>query len=232
MTTISENKIKLICISNNTEHRLITFNAKALKISLWIVPIVSFFFILLFAFMTLKFYRQSGSIKHYQNSQIENINQQNEALQKQVQILNTQINDLNKKLTTPAESSNPLLLFNSTAGFKDLSDQAQVAVQNLSYSIKSNNLEVKFELHNQSGTDRMVGYFFVLTYAPGQLLFFPQIPMNTTEINFSLGETFNIGRFKNVIYQTPITATGKLKLKIIAFNRTGDLLLNQKFDLE
>jgi len=226
-------KIKLLFIKHDTDHRLLEIDSKALRLSLWIVPLFTFLFVISIGILSVKFYQKVSNIKETSSLSVQELKEQNDMLLSENKNFKEQVNELSTKLQTPSEGSNPLQLFATTKGFKDLVSQNLVSVENLSYAIKNGTLEMKFELHNQSSNERMMGSFFVFIYGQGQILLFPNLADVSAEINFSQGESFNIGRFKNVIFQTPLNATqGKIRSRIIAFNRTGDLLLNKFFDLE
>jgi hypothetical protein len=226
-------KIKLLFIKHDTDHRLIEVDSKALILSLWIIPIFTSLFILSLGILSIKFYQKVSNIKETSNLSVLELKEQNDGLLAENRNYKDQIVELSTKLQVPNDGLNPLQLFATTKGFKDLVSQNLVSVENLSYAIKNNVLEMKFELHNQSNNERMMGNFFVFIYAQSQILLFPNLSDVSSEINFAQGESYNIGRFKNVIFQTPLnSAQGKIKSRIIAFNRTGDLLLNKFIDLE
>jgi len=227
--------VKLMFVHNGTEHRLLQLNPTILKLAAWAVPFISVLILSIFIVLSYILYQKLSNIKSDNSRQSETLLTQNNAYQEQVEDMNKQILELNEKLTAPADNASSLQLFVTTKGHKDLTAQTLINIENLSFSVQGNKLNLKFELQNQSGSERMTGYFFVLTYTAGQLIFYPPLAQVSTELNFSQGETFNIGRFKNVIFNTPLlpgTQDQKIKIKIVAFSRAGDLLINKSFDLQ
>lgn len=227
--------IKLMLIEGNTEHRVLRINPQILKFAAWLVPFGTLSLLLLFGALSLFLYNKISNIEYSSSANDKNLATQITSYEKTIQDLNGQIQTLNEKILTPADEASSLQLFTTTKGYKDLSSQSLVNVENFNFSILANNLDIKFELHNQSGLDRITGYFFVLTYTPEQLIFYPRINLVQTELSFNQGETFNIGRFKNVIFKMPLTTEAqksKIQMRIVAFNRTGDLLLNKSFEIK
>lgn len=222
-------------IEGNTEHKILKINPKILKFAAWSIPFTTLVLLLTFASLSIILYKKIHNIQISTSEQSQNIIEQTATYKKTIQDLQTEITTLNQKMLAPADNASSLQLFVTTKGFKDLTTQTLVNVENFQFSIQANTLDIKFELHNQSGLERTTGYFFVLTYTPEQLVFYPPIEQVQTELNFTQGETFNIGRFKNVIFKLPISnnlAANKIKMKIIVFNRTGDLLFNKGFELQ
>ena len=222
-------------VEGNTEHKILRINPKILKFAAWSIPVSTFLLLIIFATLSVVLYKKINNIQSSTSEQSQNNVEQSSMYLKNIQDLQTQIETLNQKLLTPADNASSLQMFVTTKGFKDLSSQTLVNIENFQFSIQANNLDIKFELHNQSGSERTTGYFFVLTYTPEQLIFYPAIEQVQTELNFTQGETFNIGRFKNVIFKLPLPANvpaNKIKMKIIVFNRTGDLLFNKGFEIQ
>lgn len=231
----SKNLLKLMFIEGNTEHKILKINPKILKLAAWSVPLGTLILLLVFASLSFVLYNKIHSIESSTYLQSQNINEQTDNYNKTIIDLKKQIEELNEKILTPADNANSLQFFVTTKGFKDLSAQTLVNIENFQFSVQANTLDIKFELHNQSGAERTSGYFFVLTYTPDQLIFYPSLNQVQTELNFTQGETFNIGRFKNVIFKLPLPINilpNKTRIKIIVFNRSGDLLFNKGFDIQ
>lgn len=231
----SKKNVKLMFIEGNTEHRILRINPQILKFAAWLVPIGTVTLLIIFGALSLFLYNKISNIQFSSTVHDKNLAEQLVSNEKIIEDLNNQIQVLNNKILTPAENAGSLQLFTTTQGFKDLSSQTLVNVENFNFSIIANALDIKFELHNQSGLERITGYFFVLTYTPEQLIFYPTFNTIQTELNFSQGETFNIGRFKNVIFNLPLSPSaqkGKIQMRIVAFSRTGDLLLNKSFEIK
>jgi hypothetical protein len=231
----SKNLLKLMFVEGNSEHRILKINPRILKLAAWSIPFTTLVLLLTFASLSVILYKKINSIKVSTSEQSQTTVEQINDYKKNIEELQSEITNLNQKMLTPADNASSLQLFVTTKGFKDLTAQTLVNVENFQFSIQANTLDIKFELHNQSGLERTTGYFFVLTYTPDQLVFYPAIEQVQTELNFSQGETFNIGRFKNVIFKLPINNNlnpNQIKMKIVVFNRTGDLLFNKGFELQ
>lgn len=222
-------------VDGNTEHKILRINPKILKFAAWSIPVSTFLLLIIFASLSVILYNKINSIKVSTSEQSQNNVEQTSVYQKNIEELKLEIETLNQKLLTPADNASSLQMFVTTKGFKDLTAQTIVNIENFQFSIQANTLDIKFELHNQSGLERTTGYFFVLTYTPEQLIFYPTIEQVQSELNFTQGETFNIGRFKNVLFKLPLPANisaNKMKMKIIVFNRTGDLLFVKGFEIQ
>jgi hypothetical protein len=227
--------LKLMFVEGNTEHKILKINPNILKFAAWSVPLGTLLLLVIFISLSIILYNKINNIQDSSSVQSQTITEQINNYKKTILDLESQVTSLNEKLLTPADNASSLQFFLTTKGYKDLSAQTLVNVENFQFSVQANKLDIKFELHNQSGLERTTGYFFVLTYTPDQLIFYPTLAQVQTELNFSQGETFNIGRFKNVIFKLPLPANvdpSKIKMKIIVFNRSGDLLYNKGFDIQ
>lgn len=222
-------------VEGNSEHKILRINSRILRLAAWSVPLGTVLLLITFITLSIVLYIKIHNIQDSTSVKSLNITEQTENYKKTISELESQLSLVNEKLLAPSDNASALQFFVTTKGFKDLSAQTLVNVENFQFSVQDSKLDIKFELHNQSGLERTTGYFFVLTYTPDHLIFHPTLSQVQTELNFSQGETFNIGRFKNVIFKLPLPSNivpSKIRMKIIVFNRLGDLLFNKSFDIQ
>jgi hypothetical protein len=230
--TTTDHHLKIALIGPDHSHNLVKINTRLLKYAAWTAPLFTTMLVILFAYLTMIFYKKSSSLKKEGSSQHQEIIQQNDSLKAQLTEQQEQLKNLEQKLIIPAEQNSELNFFATTKGQKDLTSQSQLLLQNLTFAVQDDNLEVKFELQNQSGAQRITGYFFLVTYDGSHVQFYPSIEATTTQYLFTQGESFNIGRFRNVILKTPLfRGVHHIKIRLIAFNKLGDLLHNKIFEL-
>lgn len=242
------NTIKLLLVDNQSHHRILQVNSTLLKTVLWFVPLFLGTLMIALSVLTFNSYKRISNVKESSQDQLIKWQEEEKVLRQEVQGLEQQVQDLAQKLSLSAQQGTVtgsggerknlfpagFVLLGQAAGSQDLTAKSLVAVENFTFSLANQVLDIKFELHNQSGTDRTTGYFFVLLYIQGQLTIHPQIKLSAQPMAFSQGESFNIGRFRTVLVQTPLQAPpdSNMEARLVAFNRTGDLLMNQLITLK
>jgi hypothetical protein len=153
--------------------------------------------------------------------------------------LEATIKELTEKLNTPIASSNAidaLSFFSPIKGQKNLTSPAKVNIQDINISNANNSkLNVRFNIINTTvNNEKLSGYIHVfLTDGTN----FKRFPKTTEELenfhfNFNSGESFATSRFRPVEAVFDNISAKNVILKIIIFNRVGDLIHQQQFKKE
>ncbi len=139
---------------------------------------------------------------------------------------------LEKISTTKLESDALLPLFSPTLGFKDLTSQKILNVENISVSRANDRVNFDFNIvNNQSENSKISGFIFVLMKSGSQLYLYPEreFLFDNALSTFNQGETFTISRFRKVdgYFKDTNFQSNQGYFKIFIFNRTGDLIHKQ-----
>ncbi|MDH4467547.1 MAG: hypothetical protein QE271_05765 [Bacteriovoracaceae bacterium] len=229
-----DGSLKILLIKDGLEHRLMKFSKKSLFWSLIIFPgtaILAFVFI---SVASLYFWSRLENKNIDESAEVLSLKKQNVDLQNEIGSLKSSFSEINNKLLSPSKEQNPLSLFLTSQGFKNLTSENKVVVENLSYvPLDNNTFRIKFELHNQSGEEKTKGYFYTFTHAANQMYIYPNsVDLSRGQLAYNDGESFNIGRFKIIEFETKFLKQGQVNLRIVIFSKTGDLLYNKILPLE
>lgn len=139
---------------------------------------------------------------------------------------------LNKISSSKVETDSILPLFNPTLGFKDLSGENYLNIENI--IIKTDGKKTFFDfniVNSKENANKISGYIFILMQFNASLFFYPEknLIFDDAVSNFNMGETFTISRFRQVkgIFKALPKSSDDTKFKILIFNRTGDLIHKQ-----
>ncbi|MAW07896.1 MAG: hypothetical protein CME61_06385 [Halobacteriovoraceae bacterium] len=138
-------------------------------------------------------------------------------------------------LESQVENFPDFQLIKTIKGQKDLRNSLITEIDELKVSKKENNLEVSFNLTNQSNQNRISGYLFVIYTNGPYSQYYPKIK-DSNDIKFFNGEFFSIARFRVTKIKYAALSeedpTFKEMLKIVIFSRSGELLYLKNFDTE
>lgn len=139
---------------------------------------------------------------------------------------------LEKISTTKLESDSILPLFSPTLGFKDLSNQKLLNVENI--QVKKNNRQINFNfniVNKEPDEGRISGHIFIVMKISSQIYFYPEKELQFDDAlsTYNQGETFTISRFRQVngYFKGNSFPNKDAEFKIYIFNRTGDLIHQQ-----
>ena len=145
------------------------------------------------------------------------------------------IENLTEKLssTAPLEGLESLALFMPVKGQKDLTNPAQINIQDIRFDKGKDQVFLRFNIINSTPDNRKLsGYIHVFMTDGTQFFRFPALSeaLEDYRINFIQGESFATSRFRPVEGIFDYKGSQKsLIFKIIIFNRLGDLIHQQQF---
>jgi hypothetical protein len=116
-------------------------------------------------------------------------------------------------------------------GFKDLTTQNLVKVDNVQFSQNQRGATVNFDLINNASETKITGYALVVQRAhDGQVSFYPSHPayLNVTKVPYNIGEQFGFSRMRPVVAAFRHKYLGSNTFTILIFTRAGDLLLKKE----
>ena len=116
-------------------------------------------------------------------------------------------------------------------GFKDLTTQNLVKVDNVQFSQNQRGATVNFDLINNASETKITGYALVVQRAhDGQVSFYPSHPayLNVTKVPYNIGEQFGFSRMRPVVAAFRHKYPGPNTFTILIFTRAGDLLLKKE----
>jgi hypothetical protein len=116
-------------------------------------------------------------------------------------------------------------------GFKDLTSQNLVKVDNVQFSQNQRGLTVNFDLINNASETKITGYALVVQRGhDGQVAFYPSHPayLNVTKVPYNIGEQFGFSRMRPVVASFRHKYLGSNVFTILIFTRAGDLLLKKE----
>lgn len=127
------------------------------------------------------------------------------------------------KLTdTEADFSNLHSLIPLPQGFKDLRNNKNASVENISVNSQQDKTILKFDIFNNTKDEsKLSGYVYVFKYTDGKIETYPAQKID--DYNLTTGERFTITKFRPTRISFEKTLTESL-YKIFVFSRTGDLL--------
>ena len=229
-----DHSLKILIIKDGLEHQVVKFTKSKLWCSLLVFPGLILFLMLSLATYSVYSWFKLKDQKSVESNEMVELKKQNFVLQNEVGSLKNSLTEINNKLLVPSKEQNPLSLFLTSQGFRNLTEENKVVVENLSYiPLDNNTYRIKFELHNQSGEEKTRGSFFAISHAGNQMFVYPNsINLSKGPLPFSDGEPFNVGRFKIIEFESKFLKQGQVNLRIIIFNKTGDLLYNKMLPLD
>jgi hypothetical protein len=131
-------------------------------------------------------------------------------------------------------SANSYDIFNNVKrpiGFKDLTNQNLVKVDNVQYSQNQRGTTVNFDLINNASETKITGYALVVQRGhEGQVAFYPSHPayINVSKVPYNIGEQFGFSRMRPVVASFKNKYLGANTFTILIFTRAGDLLLKKE----
>lgn len=136
--------------------------------------------------------------------------------------------NLQFKLTdTGSDFSNLHSLVPLPLGFKDLRENKNASIENISANSQQNKTILKFDIFNNTKDDtKLSGYVYVFKYTAGKIEAYPTQEID--EYKLTNGERFTITKFRPTRISFEKTDTESL-YKIFVFSRTGDLLDYQQY---
>ncbi|MFZ4714157.1 MAG: hypothetical protein ACOYL6_10610 [Bacteriovoracaceae bacterium] len=116
-------------------------------------------------------------------------------------------------------------------GFKDITNQNLVKVDNVQLSQNLRGVTLNFDLINNANETKITGYALVVQRNnSGQIGFYPAHPayINVTKVPYNIGEQFGFSRMRPVVASFRNKYVGSNSFTILIFTRAGDLLLKKE----
>lgn len=223
------NEVSCILYDGNRPPRFYKFKRNIIHLFFYGLPLISFICILIVIGVSIYF------------KQIQRISQKRvpeiiHTLQKEKSLLEGKLSQeklekskLIKKLSTPSQEVSKLSLFSESIGRKDISNTPDLDLNTFKLSSNGDDKTLSFNIVNQTENQtRLSGYIFIILKTQNRLHVWPKeaLAENLT-INFSSGESFVTSRFRPVEASFQL-ATGTVEsIKVVVFNRAGDLMLHR-----
>ncbi len=127
-------------------------------------------------------------------------------------------------------------LFKSVIGQKDLTARPLASIEQMEINnVSKAGVKISFNIVNNAAPDnKLAGFVFVVAKTRNGLLFYPSnsFASEDSQLLFTRGESFSTFRFRPVeaTFEIP-EEQSEVFIKVHIFSRTGDLILNQSYNL-
>ncbi len=132
---------------------------------------------------------------------------------------------------TTSASNNHLGIFKTMLNVKDLSSNPQFNIEQITAFSDQKNLRVRFNIVNSNQNEKRSGHVWVFVRHGDEYQIYPAQNAGQEEFQFKYfdGEPFSTSRFRPVdaTFRLPQKATDNILIKILIFNRSGDLIYQQ-----
>ncbi len=181
--------------------------------------------------LTIIFYQsQIAKVKSSQFSNLSSLENSNAEKATIIETLTKENVALREKLAQPAEETSALSLFTLPKGFKDISKQSLINLEEIKTSALDGKASIKFNVMNAKQSGKISGYTFVSLYTGSGIIVTPSSKSLEagTPIEFYQGESFTVSRFRP--FEADFNIPRNLKqamFRVVIFSKTGDLVTNK-----
>jgi hypothetical protein len=170
--------------------------------------------------------KRNFELKQSSDNQQKILNENNE-LKNQVSALQKDLTQFEQRIILPASEQSTLALFTTTLGTQNITGNTTAKVEYDSFE-SAGKAKLNIRLINAQGGSSLNGYLVIIQYAASSLAFFPENLIGSKlTIDYNKGDSFSVARFKSVSATFPKPTGSKVHYKVILFNKTGDIILNQ-----
>ncbi len=115
-------------------------------------------------------------------------------------------------------------------GFKNLTEQILIKIDNVQLSQNAHGITVNFDLINNANETKITGYALVVARNQTSVRFYPAHPayINSSKVPYNIGEQFGFSRMRPVVATFKNKTPGLSYFSILIFTRAGDLLLKKE----
>ena len=151
-------------------------------------------------------------------------------LEKKLEQVTKENSLLTKKLSlgsTEETASTNLDLFLKPLGINDLRKKELIKIEGLEVSAKSQEIELSFNLANNSeDSSKLSGYITIVMYQGNLMQYYPNYELGekNLRLDFAKGETFSFSRFRPTLAKFRKLVNQSARFKIYIFSRAGDLI--------
>jgi hypothetical protein len=140
-----------------------------------------------------------------------------------------EIQGLEEKISSGAILSDvdDLKLIQTPVGYKDISNQSLIEVDNIQHQIINNELQLSFDLLTPDNGNKISGYIHIIQLTSRFMAFYPfhTFSKDMTSFKYNNGESFTVTRFRPVQANFALTKNSeKIIYKVLIFNRQGELI--------
>lgn len=232
MSSKKHETISLIVYENETIPYLKHINPKIYKFFLYGPTIISLIAILVIIGAMVYVKNIEKVVRNKEPEIIKVLRTENSLLKEKAEELNILNKEFTKKITSQIQETplSTLYFISPVVGQKELTNPAQVNIQDLKVESISDKLYFRFNIVNTTTDGTKLAGFIHIFVTDGNT--FQKYPTSVEELeNFSLkytdGESFSTARFRPVEAIFKKMDRNTLIFKIIIFNRVGDLIHQQ-----
>ncbi len=227
---MSSNKNAKIIIQEGRLSKILKINSKTLKQFFTTLSLLVSALIVSMVLTILFYQNQISMVKDDQSSSLDSLTKQNEEKATTISTLTEENLALREKLSQPSEKSSALSLFATPSGFKDITKQGLIKLEEINTSFSNGKANLKFNVKNTKQNGKVSGYSFVSLYTDSGITVQPTSKslMSGTPIEFQQGESFTVSRFRPFTVNFSIPKSMKEAFfRIVIFSKTGDMITNK-----